>query len=123
MPRKSEFVLKDSPPELIKASGTAPRGRSYNGEIARNKPGAAKIDEILLGTKLAFVAVTDDGDGTLAKVSKLNPWHQEALKIITGSLEEAHKPLKHILFKHFGLELDHHIGISKVAGGRAVDTQ
>lgn len=124
MPKKSEFVLKDSPPEVIAASpGVTPKGRAYDGSIAKKKPGAAKIDEILLGTKLACIAVTDDDEDRLKNVSKLNPWHEVALTTITGSLEEAHKPLTHILDKHFGLTLDHHIDISKLAGIHFVDTQ
>lgn len=30
MPRKDEFVLKDSPQELIDAAGVEPKGRSYD---------------------------------------------------------------------------------------------
>ena len=125
MPKKSEFVLKDSPPEVIAASpGIIPKGRTYDGKIAKQKPGAAKIDEILLGTKLACIAVTDDDEDRLKNVSKLNPWHEVALTTITGSSEEAHKPLTHILDEHFGLKLDHHINISKVTGYmNFVDTQ
>ncbi|KAL7530481.1 hypothetical protein ACHAXR_004708 [Thalassiosira sp. AJA248-18] len=125
MPTKSEFILKDSPQDVIAAfPDVIPKGRSYDGEIAKKKAGAARINEILLGTKLACIAITDDKEGTLAKVSKLNPWHEVALTTITGSLEEAHKPLTHILDKHFGLKLDHQIDISKMAGGmHSVDTQ
>ncbi len=35
MPKKDEFVLKDSPPELIKASGVEPKGRSYDAAYER----------------------------------------------------------------------------------------
>ena len=125
MPRKSEFVLKDSPPEVIAANpSVTPRGRSYDGRIAKKKAGAAKIDEILLGTKLGCIAVTDDKDNTLKEVAKMNPWHEVALTTITGSVEEAHKPLTHILDKHFGLKLDHHLDITKMAGRiHSVDVQ
>ena len=125
MPTKSAFVLKDSPQD-VKASNpnVTPKGRTYNGEIAKTKRGATKIDEILLGTKLACIAITDDKEDTLKTVSKLNPWHEVAVTTITGSKEEAHKPLSSILDRHFGLKLDHHIDISKRAGGfRTVDTQ
>ena len=30
MPKKEEFVLKDSPEELIEAAGVEPKGRSYD---------------------------------------------------------------------------------------------
>ena len=125
MPAKSAFVLKDSP-EDVKTSNpnVTPKGRTYNGDIAKTKRGATKINEILLGTKLACIAITDDKRDTLKEVSKLNPWHEVAVTTITGSKEEAHKPLSSILDRHFGLKLDHHIDISKRAGGyRTVDTQ
>ena len=122
MPKKEEFILKDSPQSLIDASGVAPRGRTYDPEYAK-KPGAARIEDILLGTKLACVAITDDEPGTLAAVGKLNPWHIESLKIITGSEEEAHKPLSHILQEHFHLRVDTIMNLSGWAGGHPIDTQ
>ena len=70
------------------------------------------IDDLLLGTKLACVAITDDEEGTLAKVAKMNPWHTEALAMITGSEEEAHKPLTHILDRHFDLQVDKIINLT-----------
>ena len=122
MPKKDEFILKDSPDYVIKASGVQPRGRQYSAEYAK-QPGAARIEDILLGTKLACVAITDDKENTLTKVGKLNPWHVEALKMITGSEEEAHKPLSHILKTHFNLEVDTILDLSGFAGGHAIDTQ
>ena len=122
MPKKEEFVLKDSDPEFIKAAGVQPRGREYDASCAK-KPGAIRIDEVLLGTKLACIAITDDHEGTLAKVGKMNPWHIEALKMITGSEEEAHKPLTHILDKHFNLKCDKILDLSGWSGGRPIDTQ
>ena len=94
----------------------------YDGEIAK-KPGAIKIDEVLLGTKLACGAITDDEEGTLEKVGKMNPWHIEALKMITGSREEAHKPLTYILEKYFDLKCDKILNLSGWSGGKPIDTQ
>ena len=112
MPTKSDFVLKDSSQEVKAAHPEViPKGRTYDGEIAKSKRGAVKVEEILLGTKLACVAITDDKADTLKNVSKLNPWHAKAVTSITGSEEEAHKPLSVILERHFGLKLDHHIDI------------
>jgi len=115
-------VLKDSDPEFIKAAGVQPRGREYDAARAK-KPGAVRIDEVLLGTKLACISITDDNEGTLATVGKMNPWHIEALKMITGSEEEAHKPLTHILDKHFNLKCDKILDLSGWSGGRPIDTQ
>ena len=81
------------------------------------------IDDLLLGTKLACVAITDDEEGTLAKVAKMNPWHTEALAMITGSEEEAHKPLTHILDRHFDLQVDKIINLTGWSGGHPIDTQ
>jgi hypothetical protein len=122
MPKKEEFVLKDSDPEFVKAAGVQPRGREYDASCAK-KPGAVRIDEVLLGTKLACVAITDDHEGTLEKVGKMNPWHIESLKMITGSEEEAHKPLTHILDKHFNLKCDKILDLSGWSGGHPIDTQ
>ena len=69
------------------------------------------------------LAITDDEEDTLANVGKLNPWHIEALSMITGSKEEAHKSLTHILDKHFNLKVDKIINLSGWHGGHAIDTQ
>ena len=73
--------------------------------------------------QLASVAITDDKPNTLKKVSKANPWQKEALKIITGSKQDAYKPLSSILRDHFGLTLDCHIDVSGIDRGRPLDTQ
>lgn len=122
MPKKEEFVLKDSPRELIEASGVEPKGRAYDAAYEM-KPGAVRLEDLLLGTKMACVAITDDKEGTLAKVGKMNPWHIEALTMITGSEEEAHKPLTHILERHFGLVVDKIIDLNGWSGGYPIDTQ
>ncbi|GKY96780.1 hypothetical protein MPSEU_000637200 [Mayamaea pseudoterrestris] len=82
------------------------------------------LREMLLGMKLASLAVTDDKPATLKRVTRMNPWQEEALKLITGSIEDAHRPLSEILAKHFDLKLDAHIdecGMTK--GGHFLDTQ
>jgi hypothetical protein len=83
-----------------------------------------ELREMLLGMKLASLAVTDDKPNTLKRVAKANPWHQEALKLITGSSEDAHKTLTEILDKHFDLQLDTHIDVCGLTkGGHFLDTQ
>lgn len=122
MTKKDEFLLKDSPAELLRAAGVAPQGRSYDKAYER-KPGAVRIDDVLLGTKLACVAITDDEEGTLAKVAKMNPWHTKALTMITGSEEEAHRSLTHILAQHFDLTVDKIVNLTGWSGGHPIDTQ
>ena len=57
-------------------------------------------------------------------MGKSNPWQVEALKVITGSEEEAHKPLSTILKTHFDLTLDKNIDISGWSkAGHVLDTQ
>jgi Lipase (class 3) len=88
-------------------------------------PSDFDVDDVLLGTKLASLAVTDDEQDTLKKVGKMNPWHIEALTLITGSEEEAHKPLTYILDKHMkGMKLDCNINkVGMTPGGHFLDTQ
>ena len=122
---KHAFLLKDSPQDLIDAAASIkPQGRSYSKEIAKTQPGSIKIEEVVQGMKYAALAITDDKDDTLRKVGKSNPWHIDALKIITGSEEEAHKPLSHILSTHMDLAIDTIINVSGVTpGGHPLDTQ
>ena len=123
MPSAVRFVLKDSPPEVIEAAKNEPQGRSYNTERSQ-QPGGIKIEEVSMGLKLAALAITDDEEGTLKKISKTMPWHNQALQIITGAKEEARKPLSEILKSHMDLDLDHHIDVSGMSkAGHALDTQ
>lgn len=72
----------------------------------------------------ASLAITDCKCDTLKKVGRANPWHIEALRMITGSEERAHQPLEEILDKDFGLNLDFEIDISGITkGGQFLDTQ
>jgi len=122
MAPKSNFCLKDSPPQAIQNAGVKPKGRSYDSKYS-HQPGGIKADDLLLGMKLASVAITDDQPNTLRNISKANPWQKEALKMITGSKAAAYEPLTDILKKHFGLTLDEHIDICGIHHGRALDTQ
>ena len=84
----------------------------------------AEIDDVIKGMKYASLAVTDDKEGTLKDIGKMNPWHIEALKIISGSEEEAHKPLTYLLKEYMQLECDTIIDVSGITkGGHFLDTQ
>jgi len=127
MDQKSTFLLKDSSLELITAAVASgkgfPKGRTYSKEFSE-KPGAIHINDLVLGMKYASLAITDDKPNTLKNVGKTNPWHIEALTIITGSEEAAHKHLTQILDDHMGLKCDHIIDISGFSSaGHALDTQ
>mmetsp|Transcript_16633 Transcript_16633/g.25125 ORF Transcript_16633/g.25125 Transcript_16633/m.25125 type:complete len:472 (-) Transcript_16633:222-1637(-) len=90
----------------------------------QSEPVDERIDSVVVGMKCASLAITDDKEGTLASVARLNPWHEEALKIITGSKEEAHKPLTYLLKEYMELETDCIIDESGVTkGGHFLDTQ
>jgi hypothetical protein len=82
------------------------------------------IEDVIQGMKYASLAITDDKEGTLKNIGKLNPWQVQALKIITGSEEEAHKPLTYLLKQHLNLKCDTIIDISGLTkGGHFLDTQ
>jgi hypothetical protein len=82
------------------------------------------VDEICRGMMYASLAITDDKKDTLKKVGKSMPWHIEALRVVTGSEEQAHKPLTTILNQDMGLQLDCMIDISGITkGGHFLDTQ
>eukprot|EP00539_Tryblionella_compressa_P003443 CAMPEP_0178748032 /NCGR_PEP_ID=MMETSP0744-20121128/8663_1 /TAXON_ID=913974 /ORGANISM="Nitzschia punctata, Strain CCMP561" /LENGTH=457 /DNA_ID=CAMNT_0020401357 /DNA_START=13 /DNA_END=1386 /DNA_ORIENTATION=+ len=85
----------------------------------------AVIDEMTRGMMFAELAITDNKEKTLEKVAKNNPWHAKALKLITGSDERAHLPLKDILYDDMGgLILDCEMDVSGVTkGGHFLDTQ
>ena len=83
------------------------------------------IDCICQGMMYAALAITDNKEGTLKKVGTSNPWQVEALRVITGSEEQAHKPLTDILWEDMnGIKLDNEIDISGVTPcGHVLDTQ
>lgn len=120
--KEKVLILKDSPPEILAAADVPPKGRTYATEISK-QPGAITAKDLVLGTKLACIAITDDKEGTLKNVGKTNPWQIQALTIITGSEEEAHKPLTHILNEHFHLTCDTIIDVRGLKGGHFHDTQ
>lgn len=96
-----------------------------NNDINEYPVDAAALDELSHGMIYAELAITDNKEGTLAQIGKANPWHVQALKLITGSEKRAHLPLKDILYEDLnGLildtELDEH-GITK--GGQFLDIQ
>lgn len=83
-----------------------------------------EVDDIALAMKYAAIAITDDNEGTLKQVGKMNPWHIETLKIITGSKDNAFKPLTAILQDHMNLQCDKIMNISGMTpGGHFLDTQ
>lgn len=127
MGKKAVFLMKDSPEDLIaaaKATGKGvPKGRTYSQEYAE-KPGGIRIDDLVMGMTYASLSITDDKRKTLKKVGKTNPWHIEALTLITGSVEGAHQPLTTILQDHMNLTCDHIIDVSGFSkAGHALDTQ
>lgn len=122
MPSAKRFILKDSPPDLLAVADVEPKGRTYTTEYSK-QPGAVRVEDLVLATKLACIAITDDKEGTLKEVGKANPWQIQALTIITGSEEEAHQPLTHILEKHFNLTCDTIIDVRGMRGGYFLDTQ
>jgi hypothetical protein len=96
--------------------------------MADDSPSAAvefDINDVLRGMKYASLSITDDKEGTLKKVGKMNPWHISALALISGSEEEAHKPLTYLLHIYMnGLKVDCHINRTGITpGGHFLDTQ
>jgi predicted lipase len=82
------------------------------------------VDEICRGMMYASLAITDDKKDTLKKVGKVMPWHIEALRLVTGSKEQAHKTLTEIMNQDMGLHLDCIIDINGITkGGHFLDTQ
>ena len=123
LPPTVTFVLKDSPAEVVAAAGVAPKGRTYTTEYYSKRPGAITAEDLVLGTKLACVSITDDKEGTLKHICRNGSAHINALTIITGSEEEAHRPLTHILEKHLNLTCDAIIDVQGIQGGNFHDTQ
>eukprot|EP00537_Pseudo-nitzschia_pungens_P014565 CAMPEP_0172384842 /NCGR_PEP_ID=MMETSP1061-20121228/2564_1 /TAXON_ID=37318 /ORGANISM="Pseudo-nitzschia pungens, Strain cf. pungens" /LENGTH=432 /DNA_ID=CAMNT_0013113623 /DNA_START=30 /DNA_END=1328 /DNA_ORIENTATION=+ len=94
------------------------------------KNGALQLDdetlnEISRGMIYSELSIIDNKEGTLSEVGKANPWHVQAMKLITGSKERAHLPLREILKEDLGgLILDCELdakGFTK--GGHFLDTQ
>ena len=86
--------------------------------------GDETIGEICLGMIYASLAITDNKKDTLKKIGETNPWHVEALRIITGSEKEAQRPLRLILSEDMDLTLDCIIDVTGITkGGHFLDTQ
>lgn len=83
------------------------------------------VDEISQGMMYAALAVTDNKEGTLKSVENSHPWEAEAVKTVTGSNEQAQKPLKDILMQDMnGLTLDHEFEVSGITeDGNVLDTR
>jgi len=100
--------------------------------ISSGQSSHSALEDMVRGMIFASLAITDDHNGTLAKVGKTNPWQIEALKLIVdGNEDEAHKPLSYLLqqlstteAEESGLQLDCHIDVQGVSpGGHFLDTQ
>lgn len=65
----------------------------------------AVLEEVTKGVMLATLAVTDSNPNTLDSVRKESPWDAEAIKLVTGSDEQARKPLGTILKEDMDLTL------------------
>ena len=83
------------------------------------------LQEVCRGIMLAELAITDNHQDTLRKISKTMPWHLEAVKLITGSEDQAHQPLETILDEDMnGLVLDCELDVKGITkGGQFLDTQ
>jgi len=85
---------------------------------------STKLDDVVKGMMYASLAITDDQPMTLAKIGKANPWHIQALKLITGDETQAHAPLSKILDEDMELTLVHLIDQQCVTTGcHFIDTQ
>jgi len=83
------------------------------------------LNEVCTGMMLAALAITDNKPNTLRQISKTNPWHLEAVKCITATEEQAHEPLRRILYEDMNrIVLDWDLDISGITpGGHFLDTQ
>jgi len=82
------------------------------------------MEEITQGMMYAALSITDDKPDTLKNVTRMNPWHEQALTMLLGSKERAHEPLSQILREHMGLTLDKNIDVSGLTpGGHFLDSQ
>lgn len=85
----------------------------------------SSLKEISRGMIFSELAITDNKEGTLAKIGKSNPWHLQAMKLITGSKKRAHLPLQTLLKEDLdGLDLDCELDVKGITeGGHFLDTQ
>jgi pimeloyl-ACP methyl ester carboxylesterase len=84
----------------------------------------AVLEEVTKGVMLAALAVTDCNSNTLENVGKTSPWDVESVKLVTGSEEQARKPLGTILKEDMDLMLVKEFEILGTNDkGRAIDFQ
>ena len=82
------------------------------------------IDEISQGIMYAALASSTHNGEDEDSIGEPNPWHMEAVKVITGSIDEAQKPLRDILSQDMDeLVLDHEIDIFGATGGHTFDCE
>eukprot|EP00980_Cylindrotheca_fusiformis_P005149 scaffold1089_cov117-Cylindrotheca_fusiformis.AAC.12 len=65
----------------------------------------AVLEEVTKGVMLAVLAVTDSNSNTLERVRREAPWDAEAIKLVTGSEDQARKTLGTILKEDMDLML------------------
>lgn len=110
MPGDRILLVSDYRDDLEEDAEAVEQKRAEQDIQRRNR----ELDDILRGTMYACLSVTDDKPYTLEKLGSANPWHIQALKMITGSEDEAYRPLSEILLDHTDLEIDCHLNFSKV---------
>lgn len=89
-------------------------------EVEEGKQDDARLDEIddlLIGMMFATLSATDDEPDYLKEKAHSEPWHLQALKMVTGSETEAYLPVSEILDKHMDLKLDYSFALSGISKG------
>ena len=142
-PMKTETIpqVDDATIEKQDVDSSSPAVAAEAGAKPEQEVNGKAIEEMTRGMVYASLAITDDKEDTLKKVGllwgvqpgsvsvilshmsldqvgKANPWQVEALKIVTGSEEAAHKPLTEILDEYMNLKVDKFIDISGVTKGK-----
>jgi hypothetical protein len=134
LPSRMQGIFSQRHRTRNKTTGSIVKNKkqNYGGNIKMGKKTKMEVplqdeamQEVSRGMMYASLAITDNKEGTLKKVGRANPWHIEALRMITGSEEQAHKPLETILDEDMdGLVLDWEIDVSGITkGGHFLDTQ
>ncbi|CAJ1374367.1 unnamed protein product [Effrenium voratum] len=104
--------LKDSP-----GARSGARGRHYNA-VRASQQGGIRIEDLMLGVKLACLAYTDDQRGTLDNLGGT----RKAIETLAGGPERARRPLTEIL-QALGFTVDRIFSHTAMLGSlRTVDT-
>lgn len=104
--------LKDTQPGVRGA-----KGRHYSA-VRATQPGGIRIEDLMLGVKLACLAYTDDQRGTLDHLGGT----KKAIETLAGGPERARRPLTEILHG-LGYSVDRIFSHTAVLGSvRTVDT-